>query len=272
MADASDVENALATLVTTALYPLGTANGSITGQVYRIYRGFPGDNALEADLALAIVHMTVSMSSGTKSDIEQISSTWMVAKPTTPTLSVTIIGSEVTFAGQAGLGQIAGVLVDDAAFSYRTQPGDTAASVAASLCSLINQVFFATVAGAAITVLGATRLIARVEADQSAVLPTRRQSQEFCISCWASTPLARDQACSAIDLFMSQQYFITMADSTAGRLRYIRAETTDIYSPAELYRRDLTYSVEYFTTLIQTQPIMIFGITANDSIGTVNLS
>jgi hypothetical protein len=183
-----------------------------------------------------------------------------------------VSGSAVTFSGQATSGQLAGILVDDTGFVYRTQAGDTPASVAAALAALVNQVFFATLGGATLTVAGATRLIARVEADQTAVFPTRRQSQEFCLTSWNPTASARDECAIAIDTSVAQQTFIMLADGTAGRLTYSKTDTTDAESPTPLYRRDLFYRVEYNTTVIQSQPSMIFGISAIDSIGLINLS
>lgn len=272
MADISDVENALAALATAALYPLGTGNGSITGQTYRIYRGYPADCALETDLASGVSHVSVLASSGTVSNLPQLPANWLTPVSQTALLICVTTGSTITFSGEATTGQLAGILVDNTAFAYRTQAGDTPASVATALAMLVNEVFFATVNGSTLTILGTSRLIARVEADQTAVLPTRRQSQEFRLSNWAPTATARDACSGAIDLSFAMQTFITLADGTAARLRYSKSETIDSESNVSIYRRDLFYMIEYNTTLVQLQPSMMFGITEIDSTGSVNLS
>ena len=51
MADESDVETTLATLVTAQIYPQGTNAPSALGPLVRIYRGWPNPTALNADLA-----------------------------------------------------------------------------------------------------------------------------------------------------------------------------------------------------------------------------
>ncbi|MDE8342956.1 MAG: hypothetical protein POG24_03965 [Acidocella sp.] len=272
MADASDVETALAMAAAAALYPMGTSNGSVTGLVYRVYRGWPADAPLAADIANAVQHVSINAIDGTVADIPQFPANWIVPATVVPPLTVSVAGDTVIFGGSAGTGLLAGVCVNDTGFSYRTQPGDSPAAVAARLAALINQVFFATLDAATITILGAERLLARVEADQTAILPTRRQRQAFRLAGWLDTPQNRDLTMSALDSALSQIPFLTLPDGTAARLRYGRTESSDIFSVAPLYRRDIMFEIEYTTTLVQAQPSMLFGVFANDSVGTVQLN
>jgi hypothetical protein len=272
MADASDVETALADQAAATLYPLGTQNASVTGAVYRIYRGWPSDSALEADLALGNWHVSVTAVEGTDPDVPQFPANWVMTALVAPALTVSVSGGVVTFGGSAATGQLAGILIDDTAFSYRTQPGDTPASVAANLAVEINTVFFVSVTGASITIPSFTRLIARVEADQTAILPTRRQRQNFRLACWCADPASRDATASALDASLAQIFFLTLPDGSAGRLRYLRCENSDVFSTTPLYRRDLIYSVDYATTVVQAQPTMLLGINENDTTGIVTIS
>ena len=59
MADQSDVEIALVSVVSAALYPNGTDEASVPGPDCRIYRGWPNSAALDADLAAGKINVTV---------------------------------------------------------------------------------------------------------------------------------------------------------------------------------------------------------------------
>ena len=60
MADESDVETTLATLITAQIYPQGTNAPSALGPLVRIYRGWPNPTALNADLAAGIINISLS--------------------------------------------------------------------------------------------------------------------------------------------------------------------------------------------------------------------
>ena len=53
--------------------------------------------------------------------------------------------------------------------------------------------------------------------------------------------------------------FISLPDGTAARLIFGGSTVFDQSQNATLYRRDLTYSVEYATTITALQPSMLFG-------------
>jgi hypothetical protein len=53
--------------------------------------------------------------------------------------------------------------------------------------------------------------------------------------------------------------FLTLADGSAARLTFTATTTFDQHQDASLYRRDLLYAVEFPTTLVATQPSMLFG-------------
>jgi hypothetical protein len=224
MADQSDVENALITLAAGALYPLGTVNGSVTGAVFRLYRGWPANAALEADLANGIQHISAATVAGSHAPVEQFPLAWEIPAPVTPSLTAVTVNDTVTFGGLASMGQIAGILAGDDGFVYRIQPGDTPAAVAANLAALINQQSIATVNGASVTVPGATRLLGRVEADQTALLPMRRQRGDFKLTCWCADPASRDATAGALDAAFAQSPWLALADGTVGRMMYVASQ------------------------------------------------
>lgn len=257
MADQSDVESVLVALAAAALYPNGTGIASVTGADCRIYRGWPNAAALDTDLRAGIVNVTVFPAQGGRVTT-RYQQEW-AASPAAATLSAAVSGHTASFGGSAGLGQLAGLLVDSRTYAYRTQPGDTPASVAANLASQVRVDRIVQLSAAAVMVPGAGRLLARVVADTPAQKEVRRQVQTFRITCWCPTPVTRDTSAVAIDQALADMPFIDLSDATQGRLIYAGTTVFDQSQDALLYRRDLTYSVEYATILSATQPAMLFG-------------
>ncbi len=254
----SDAETALVRLAADALYPNGSAAPAIIATAIRIYRGWPNATALDADLAAGWVNISVFPVPGATRITTRYSPDW-VPNPVAPALAVTVSGNTATFAGSAGLGQLAGLLIDGASYVHRTIAGDSPALTAATLAAALPPSPPATVVGAAITVPGAASLVARTAADASAALELRRQQQEFRITAWCPTPDLRDAACEAIDVAFAATPFLTLADGSAARLRFASTMTFDQRQDAALYRRDLNYTVEFPTTQVAIQPSMLFG-------------
>lgn len=261
MADQSDVENALTQLVGGAIYPQGTNAPSILGVTCRIYRGWPNAAALNADLAANRVNVTVFPDARQQLNTTRWSAEFMPAAPVAPTLTVSVAGRTATFGGSAGPGQVAGLLADNLAVVHRIEVGDTPALVAAILAGYLRTQRPAVLSDAAVTVPEATVLIGRVVADQSFTQELRRQSQRFRITFWCPDPASRDAAAAAVDAALAAQFFLTLPDGTSGRLRFVSSSVFDESEDAQLYRRDLLYSVDYSTTLVSTLPSMIFGDT-----------
>jgi hypothetical protein len=258
MADEADVEVTLVNVVSAALYPNGTGGASVPGPDCRIYRGWPNSAALDADLAEGTVNVTVFPASGMGRTMTRFIQQW-VGAPAVPSLTVTTAGTTVSFGGTADVGQIAGILVDGVSYAYRTQIGDTPELVAANLATMARGLSIVVLSNNTLTIPGAGDILARVVADAPAQQEIRRQEQNFRITCWCPTPATRDATATAIDQSLSDVRFITLADGTSGRLIYIGTAVFDQSQNASLYRRDLTYSVEYATILAGSQPAMLFG-------------
>jgi len=268
MADQADVETALAALAANALYPNGTAAVSVTGVVYRVYRGYPASPVLDADLAAGIVHVSVTPAGGEVRDVTRFPRVWREVAPVTALLSVGVIGVSAVFSGNCAVGQLAGVMVNDEAFPYAVQATDSPATIASNLAALIrNSGWIVDYAGSTLAVPGANRFTARVVAGAGALQEIRRQVQDFKISMWCPDPVTRDAVAPVIDLALADLNFMALADGTYGRLRFAGVTTSDGGADADLYRRDLIYAVEYPTALAQITPAMLFGTTvvaAND--------
>lgn len=259
MADQSDVETVLTQLVSGVLYPQGANAPSILGATCRIYRGWPNAAALNADLAGKRVNITVFPDARQQLNTTRWTTEFMPATPVTPALTVSVSGNMATFAGAAGSGQLAGLLADNLAVVHRTEANDTPELVAAILASYLRTHRAAVLSGATVTVPGARLLIGRVVADQGCTEELRRQRQRFRITCWCPDPVSRDAAAVAVDTALAAQPFIALPDGTQGRLRFVSSAVLDQSQDAQLYRRDLVYSVDYSTTHVNTLPSMIFG-------------
>ncbi len=261
MADQSDVETALAGIVGGALYPGGIEAGcAVKGAICRIYRGWPTRAALDADLAAGRVNVSVGAVAGSARLTTRYPDQWKVARPVMPALSASVAGAVATFAGLGAVGQLAALLVDGRAAVHRTVAGDTPASVAAALAAELAQVGIAATAnGAAVTCAGAASVIARITADQTATRETRRQLQHFVATCWCGDPTMRDAIGAAVDAALSGIDFIGLPDGSSGRLLFVASAVSDRWEDATLYRRELTYSVDYATTITEVQPSMIIG-------------
>jgi hypothetical protein len=258
MADQSDVEAVLVSLVSAALYPNGTDNPSVPGPLCRVYRGWPKPAALNADLAAGRINVTVFPEGEGIRNTTRYPVDW-TATPVVPTLTASVANTTVTFDGLATSGQVAGVLVDGRSYAYRTTTTDTPASVAANIAVAARADGIVTLSGAAVTFQGAGELLARVVADATGVTELRRQLQRFRIICWCSTPLLRDVTVAAIDAALATMPFISLPDGTSARVVFSGTTVFDQSQEATLYRRDLLYSVEYATTATASLPSMLFG-------------
>lgn len=260
MADQSDVETALVGVIGGALYPGGLFEPcAVSGAVCRIYRGWPVPAALDADLAAGITNISVTPIVGESENTTRWPDLWIPQARTAPTLTAIVSGDSVTLGGTGGAGQVAAVIADTAWAACRLQATDTPATVAAKLAKVLATARAATASGAMLTVPGAIRLIGRVEADQPTLRMSRRQRQAFRVTAWCADPATRDTVGSAVDSALSGIDFIGLADSTSGRLRYLGSTVSDKWEDATLYRRELTYTVDYPTTIAANLPRMAVG-------------
>jgi hypothetical protein len=261
MADQSDVENALVSLVTVALYPNGTEFPSVPGPDCKIYRGWPNSNALNTDLSAGLVNVTVFPSGEPGRNTTRFIYHWEVLRQSS-SLSVSVLQNSITFSGTAAQGQLAGILVDNVAYVYRVEAIDTPETVAANLAKMLRATNIANLSGPTITIPGATHIVARTNSDAAVSREIRRQQQSFRITFWCPGPAARDCCVAAVDQVLSGRAFITMDDGSQGFLRYDGTLVFDQSQDALLYRRDLIYQVEYPTIEAESLPAMLFGCLA----------
>jgi hypothetical protein len=264
--DLSDVEAALAAAVAGAVYPKGAEGAPAPGLACRVYRGWPTAAALEADLAAGIAHVTVqSMPAGFR-DMTRFLGEWQGAAPPV-TLTATVAGETVTFAGDPAPGQVAGVRVDGVPHAYRVRQGDTPGVIAAVLAALIRTVRPAELHGDGILLPGGLGIVARV-ADGVGGTELRRQRAGFRVTAWCPDPASRDRVAGCVDGALAAIQFLDVGGWGCW-LRLSGGSVLDAGSVAGVWRRDLLYGVEYPTVVDSTLPSMLFGVAWADGVATV---
>lgn len=254
MADVSDVMASLASLCSQIVYPNGTSQPSVAGVKVAVRRGWPIPAQLDADLAAKVVNVSVYARADERNTSRYMTrSADVVANA--PTLSIGAVGNVVTIGGvmpSPFAPHNIAVVVNGMPYTYAVQASDSVASIATALASVIAiDVPGTTSAGPVITVAsGASVGAARVGTAGQGVRETRRQERTFQITIWADVPASRDAAAKPIDAALSDTKFITLPDGTGGRLIYKGSPLSDDLEKAKLYRRDLLYTVEYATTVV----------------------
>jgi hypothetical protein len=258
MADLADVEDTLVGLIVSALYPEGIDADSILGVPCRVYRGWPGPSALNVDLLAGTVNVTVAPDTDAGRTTTRYSLSWQ-DDPIPPTLSAVVEDLTVTFSGLVTADQATGLLVDGQTYVYPAREGDTPNVVAASIAAMVRSSRPAHLNGSTITIPGATKLIARVVRSGTGFTEVRRQERDLRVISWCPTPATRDTVVAAIDQALVRYAFLDLEDRTRARVLYKGTSVYDQAQNALLYRRDLIYTVEYPTTIMETLPAMLFG-------------
>ncbi len=255
MADLVDVENALVALIAQTLYPNGTSQPSITGVPTVAYVGWPSAANLDADLAAIAtgagkIHVTV-FPTAIERNTTRFPKAWQPQVAPVQTLSLSVNGQQVTVGGTVATPQNVMLMVNRSPVVYAVQATDTLTSIATALSLLVSG---ASSAGAVVTLPNSAVIsAARVGASGTSIMEIRRQDRVFQISIWADTPANRDLTAQVVDVALATTEFLTMPDLTAARLIYRNSMVDDMVQKANLFSRNLMYSVEYATTVTQLE-------------------
>lgn len=260
MADISDVENALVSLIAATLYPNGRGPFSAAGVGVAIYAGWPNSATLDEDLANlnggvgGKLHVTV-FASGAERNTTRYERRWKTATTNPATLTLSVSNSTVSISGTVSTPQNVMLMVKGLPYVYGVKSTDTLTSIATGLASLIPG---ASSSGPTIT-LPTSPTQARVGASGTSIREVARQEQVIQITVWADTPANRDLISKAIKPVLDDTPFIALADLTSGRLTYKSSPKTDSLQKVGMYRRDFMYSVEYATTQSQQTTQVVAG-------------
>jgi hypothetical protein len=269
MADIAHVEAALVAALVSALYPNGLETVGVLGTPLRIHRGTLNNTDLRYDRGNHIVDIGVHLLPGGGRNTTRwgVQVTEMLG---TPSLTVGTSANSATFFGPAAIGDLAGVLIGQIAYIYQANAGDSAGLVCAALADSIRSTMICWLTGSTLTVPGVSSIVARCAHQVDALQEWGRQEHGFCVSIAAQTADLRDAVGGAIVSALAQIAFLTLADGTGGRLRYHGLTDRDREQGASIYRRDISYEVEFGTTSVSTNPTMLFADLAWN--GTIILS
>lgn len=288
MADLADVEKSIVGLIASIIFASPYNSGDYQASlalapfppatiaspspiavpiVTKLYRGWPEEANLDADLALGRAHVSVFAEQG----MTQLLSRYFPAfQETLPhaahTLAWVVAGNVATLSGTVTTPQNIAIVVDQAGYSYAVQAGDTLTTAAAGLTALIAVDRTATSTGPAITIPNSHSLVARVGTVGTSSAEVRRMKQGMRVSVWTASPLARDVLCGLIDtgigglldpVSLAPTQRITLTDGSSAYLTYRTTYVDDKDQKARLWRRDLCYQVEYADFAVQTSPELI---------------
>lgn len=269
MATISDVETALRDIIYGALYPTGAAP-SLVGYPIKIYAGWPNPQTLDADLVEtagvpAAAHVSIFPGAAERNTSRYLPERQEMSVPAA-TYTLTLNGSQVTVGGAAPspyFAQNFAILVNGKPYTAQATAGQTPSQVAAALRAAIAVDFpSVTVAGAVLTLPSSLRIGAlRVGVTGTAIREVKRQERQFWIGVYASNPAARAAIADAIDPTLGDVRRITMPDGSVARLTYHGTREDDFLQKARIYRRTLTYVVEFATTITDVAAQMVAGET-----------
>jgi hypothetical protein len=272
MADLSDVNNTLASLATTAIYPNGASQTSVAGVTVTTATGWPVPTQLDAIMAAGNAMVTVYPMKDTETNTTRFMPQMEIAT-TIPAaqLSLSVSGNQVTIGGSIKAGEVATLFVNYHAFSHSVIATDTAITIAQALSA---QILGSTVSDSVVTVNGAFDIEVAVSVPVAMQSEVARQSRSFMVTAWCPTPAIRDAIMQAVDSSFKRMKRIVLPDGTMARMIYRGTQETDFLVKQRIYRRDLRYEVEYVTIATETDnTITDFAVGVTPTAGsTININ
>lgn len=280
MADISDVENAIVSLIGPIVYPNGsTAPSALLGKSgspvgVKIYRGWPMPSALDKDLTAGLVNISIFPRPSVDRNTTRYPVDFQEISRGVATLTATVSDNQVTIGGTVNttVPQIVTIIIGPrVVVSYAVPAGATLASIAAALSAQISTAFApSTSTGPTINVATSAYLLAEVGVTGIQMAETERQLSQIQVTFWCPDPVSRDNAGKLIRPALSKITFLTLADQSAARFRFQSTNVNDSAERVQLYRRDTIYAVEYATTIID-DATEVTSVDINSTGGSVGL-
>lgn len=261
MSDIADVLNVIAAQCAGFIYPNGTDNPPVAGQIVKIYPGWPTASSLDADLQSNIANVSV-YPSGPENNVTRYRPKAQVMSINAPTLTLTQDGNFVTVGGAMPspfTPHNMAIIIAGQPFVYPIQPTDTLPSIATALASLLGAVYPGTSSSAMIVALpdGVIPTAARVGTTGKVTTEWERQAQRIQITVWAPDPATRTDVSAAIKIAFSRIAFLIMPDGFGARIKAVGTNLSDALEKSKAYRRDLFYEIEYATTITETAATVV---------------
>lgn len=240
-----DVLNTLAEQVTTACYPNGTSQPSVTGNQISIEQGYPIRTQQDVDMDLGYSHVYLYPSSKERV-VTKFQRDLQPMIKTAATITAIVNVSQVTIGGTVSIPQAVMIINNDIGYGYQIQSTDTLDSIAAALANLIPG---ATAIGPVITIDNSYSLIANIATNYSAAEEIARIERVFQITIVSPSPTDRSTILNAIDVYLKLNYRIVGSDNFYLLLFYQDTPVTDMLEHEEVYKATLEFMVQYPTTI-----------------------
>lgn len=268
MATVANVEQALQDLIYAALYP-NAAPPSVLGFKVKIYPGWPDPGTLDEDMVETAdgiptaAHVAIYPLPSERNTTRMPNERTEHPAPAV-TYGLTVAGQVVTVGGAAPnpyVAQNLAVFVNGKPYVHQALAGQTPAQIAAALRALIvADVPGTTVVGAQITLPAGARIDrVRLGSTGSTTREVRRQERQFSIVVFSSHPTSRAAVADAFDAQLADTPRLALADGTVAQLTYHGSREDDFAQKQRIYRRTLTYVVEFATTITEQAAQMVAG-------------
>ena len=258
MADIADVNMALVNLISSAVYPNGTALPSAivmpdgSNPACRVYAGWPLPSDLEADVAAKILNISVYCQPGMEQNVSRYPYQWVDQTKVASTITATVSGSTITLGGTITVGNYVSIVSDQIGVSYAATGTDTLATIAAQLASQFPANLNVTASGPVITIPNRTDIAARTAAPGTVMQEVERVKQRFQMTIWGWNNDARVAAARLLRPILATSTFLNFPEGTSGRLIYQNSMDIDRSDKISISCRDFFYWVEY--PIIQVAP------------------
>jgi hypothetical protein len=256
MADVQDVLDALVTQVASFVYPNGTGMPSVTGNPINIFPGWPMPGQIDQDMPLGVADVSVYAPPGMDRNTTRYRPKQKVMSIAAPTLTLAAAKNVVTVGGAMPAPFTAhnlALLVSGVAFIYPVQASDSLTSIATALATLLAASYPGTSSSGPVITLpsGTAPVVARVGTSGQITTEWEREQQMFQVTVWAPDFQVRKVIGAAIRSGFSPIHDLTMIDGYGANIRYQSNRLSDDPEKVGIYRRDLSYLVEYATTLTE---------------------
>lgn len=245
MATLLQVLQTLTSLTATACYPNGTGQPSITTRQITIESGYPIRTQQDVDLGDGFSHVYVY-----PTDKERVVTKFQrIYQPMTkesPTLVLTVLNDTITVSGTVTVPQAVMIIVNGVGYGYQVLISDTLNTIATNIVALIPG---ASAMGSVITIPNAYSLDGRITTAYSAAEELSRSERVFGI--YVASPNFTDRATiiDAIDVYLKQNYRITLPDDFVGMVFYNNTIMHDDLEHYTVYKGWLSYMIQYPTTI-----------------------
>jgi hypothetical protein len=263
MADQKDVADALVReigsyLVGETFLPTLDAYQTRQGDLIKIGYGWPVGEELaqEVNQTPPVTWISIYPVSGLGSNTTRYFRDEITTRRATQTLFISASGNTATLTGLAGPGQIVGIGYGRVGWTHRVLGSDTPESI---LDAFRARIPGSSRTGTTLTLPTSQPLIARVGLEGTSTTLLSQESQVFQITIWAANPDLRERLGSQVKVAMARIRDLLMPDGIrTGVPRLTSSMMSDRSGTEDVWKRDMRWSIDYSTTLVEEIPPVVF--------------